>query len=241
MTENGFIAKTVQILVPQPCFSKFFVDLNFLDVACLKTVVSKCLGFAIILGSLIVKVPQIIKIVRAKSGKGISFSSVLFELIAITANTSYSFAKGFPFSSYGEGLFLAIQTSLIAFFVILYRGSLLNSGLFLGAYGAIMAYLLSPAAPIQLLAFLQSVNILIVILSKMIQVVANYQNGSTGQLSAVTVFLLFLGSVARIFTSIQETGDSLVISTYMVASVCNGLLASQILYYWNTDRQTKTK
>lgn len=40
-------------------------------------------------------------------------------------------------------------------------------------------------------------------LSQLIQATSNYHNGHTGQLSAISVFLLFAGSLARIFTSIQ--------------------------------------
>ena len=46
-----------------------------------------------------------------------------------------------------------------------------------------------------------------IVVGKLIQAVTNYKNGHTGQLSAITVFLLTAGSLARIFTSIQETGD----------------------------------
>ena len=66
----------------------------------------------------------------------------------------------------------------------------------------------------------------------MIQAFKNYQNGHTGQISAVTIFLLFLGSLARIFTSIQETGDSIIIFTFIIASLSNGVIAAQVLYYW---------
>ncbi|GBM68638.1 Mannose-P-dolichol utilization defect 1 protein [Araneus ventricosus] len=65
----------------------------------------------------------------------------------------------------------------------------------------------------------------------MIQAVKNFQNGHTGQLSGMTVNLLFLGGLARIFTSIQETGDPMIIFTFMVASLANGVLAAQVLYY----------
>src|SRR5688500_7626979 len=68
----------------------------------------------------------------------------------------------------------------------------------------------------------------------MIQAVANYRNQSTGQLSAITIFLLFFGAVARIFTSIQETGDMIVVYTYMAASFANGVIAFQVLWYWNS-------
>ena len=46
-------------------------------------------------------------------------------------------------------------------------------------------------------------NIPMIVLGKLIQAVKNFQNGHTGQLSAITVFLLTAGSLARIFTSIQ--------------------------------------
>jgi hypothetical protein len=65
------------------------------------------------------------------------------------------------------------------------------------------------------------------------QVVTNYRNGHTGQLSAITVFMLAFGSLARIFTSIQETGDSIVIMTYVASSAVNVLLALQVLLYWS--------
>uniref|UniRef100_T1JJZ2 Uncharacterized protein n=1 Tax=Strigamia maritima TaxID=126957 RepID=T1JJZ2_STRMM len=54
-----------------------------------------------------------------------------------------------------------------------------------------------------------------------IQALQNYQNGSTGQLSAITVFLVFAGNLARIFTSVQETGDSLVVITYSSSAIAN--------------------
>ena len=59
------------------------------------------------------------------------------------------------------------------------------------------------------------------------KVISNYRNGHTGQLSAVTVFLLAAGAVIRVFTSIQETGDRVVISTYIVSSAVNMLLLLQ--------------
>lgn len=40
-------------------------------------------------------------------------------------------------------------------------------------------------------------------LSQLIQAASNFRNGHTGQLSAVSVFLLFAGSLARIFTTMQ--------------------------------------
>lgn len=66
-----------------------------------------------------------------------------------------------------------------------------------------------------------------------IQAYANYSNGSTGQLSAVTAFMLFFGSLARIFTSMQETGDSSMIIMYACSTSANAVIIVQLLYYWN--------
>lgn len=47
--------------------------------------------------SFIVKLPQILKLIGAKSAEGLSFKSVLLELLAITGTMAYSIANKFPF------------------------------------------------------------------------------------------------------------------------------------------------
>lgn len=43
------------------------------------------------------KLPQILKLMGAKSAEGLSFQSVLLELLAITGTMAYSIASKFPF------------------------------------------------------------------------------------------------------------------------------------------------
>ena len=50
-----------------------------------------------ILFYLTVKVPQIMKILNAKSGEGINMLSSTLELTAITGTMAYSYGMGFPF------------------------------------------------------------------------------------------------------------------------------------------------
>jgi mannose-P-dolichol utilization defect protein 1 len=76
-------------------------------------------------------------------------------------------------------------------------------------------------------------------LFQLIQAGANYKNQSTGQLSAVTCFMLFFGAVARVFTTIQETGDEILLLTYLCTSALNGIVAGQVLWYWNSDKDKK--
>lgn len=180
-----------------------------------------------------VKVPQVLKILQNKSGEGINLISVLFDLTAITFHLSYSYVSGFPFSSWGDNTFLALQTAAIAALVLFFNGAKLKSLAFCVVYGSIVYVLCSGLTPYKVLVTTQSLNIPILLVGKLSQAFTNYKNGSTGQLSAVTAFLLFAGSLARIFTSIQETGDKMMIVTFCASSFANGVIVSQILYYWN--------
>jgi len=45
----------------------------------------------------LVKIPQIVKIFKNKSSEGINIFSVLLDLFAITATSSYGFSSNFPF------------------------------------------------------------------------------------------------------------------------------------------------
>jgi len=76
-------------------------------------------------------------------------------------------------------------------------------------------------------------------LLQLIQAATNYKNHSTGQLSAVTCFMLFFGAMVRIFTTIEETGDGILLLTYLCTATLNGMIAGQVVWYWNSDKIKK--
>ncbi|KAM4713946.1 mannose-P-dolichol utilization defect 1b [Anableps anableps] len=231
----------VAYFMPEYCYDKFILDFDFLDVPCLKIVLSKALGIGIILGSVLVKLPQIIKLMGAKSAEGLSFNSVLLELLAITGTMVYSMSNRFPFSAWGETLFLMFQTVTIGFLIQHYRRRTSIGLLFLVLYFILLGVLLSPVTPMSVVTTMQASNMPAIIISRLIQAATNFRNGHTGQLSAISVFLLFAGSLARIFTSLQETGDSLMALTYVISSTCNGIIVLQVVYYWNGSHEQKKK
>lgn len=206
---------------------------------CFKSTLSKCLGLGIILGSVLIKVPQIMKIHKSKSGEGISMTSVSFDLAAISIYMSYNFVKGFPFTAWGDACFLAIQTVTIGALVLYYGGAIGKAVIYTVVYFIICFILMSGITPLEFLWTLQGVNIPILLLGKLTQAYANFKNGHTGQLSAITLFMLFFGSLARIFTSVQETGDFMMILTYIASTCANTIIVLQLLYYWNVDISKK--
>lgn len=228
------------LLMNEKCYDNYFVDFDFLDADCFKALLSKGLGLGIIAGSVLVKVPQITKILGNKSAEGINLFSVCLDLFAITIHMAYSFVSGFPFSAWGDTSFLALQTAIIAFLVLYFGGAPSKAVVFGAVYAAVTYILMGGLTPLNYLLIAQGFNVPILLLGKLSQAFTNYKNGGTGQLSAVTCFMLLAGSLARIFTSIQETGDQMMVITYGCSSFANAVIVSQLLYYWNSDKKKKS-
>ena len=97
--------------------------------------------------------------------------------------------------------------------------------------------------PPQLVNTLAGLSLVFSLISRLLQSISIYRDKSTGNLSAITVLMLFFGSIARIFTSIQETGDPTLIWTYILNTLAISLLIFQLGYYWSapvpTTEQTK--
>jgi hypothetical protein len=55
------------------------------------------------------------------------------------------------------------------------------------------------------------------------------------------VFNAFAGCLARLFTTSQETGDSLVWWGFALAAALNAVLAGQMIMYWNSNDDFKTR
>merc|ERR1712131_439257 len=78
------------------------------------------------------------------------------------------------------------------------------------------------------------------VVSRLIQATANFRNKHTGMMSLVTTLLMFLGGVARIFTSIQETNDPIMIINFSSGAFMSFILLCQFaLYAENTRKLTK--
>ncbi|KAI4982873.1 hypothetical protein ZWY2020_023365 [Hordeum vulgare] len=74
---------------------------------------STALGYFIIAGSTVIKLPQILKILKHRSVRGLSVASFELELIGYTIALAYCIHKGLPFSAYGELAFLLIQAIIL--------------------------------------------------------------------------------------------------------------------------------
>ncbi|KAI8818976.1 uncharacterized protein EV422DRAFT_536138 [Fimicolochytrium jonesii] len=213
-------------------------DLSSVD--CLKLFVSKVLGLGIMAGGTIVKVPQILKITGSRSTQGLSFASYLLETAAYTISLAYNWRNGYPFGTYGEMAFINIQNLVILGLILVYSRNLFGLLAFLSLYSlSTLALfeesLINPTQLQQLFASMVAISAA----SKLPQIWNNWRAKSTGQLSAITTFLTFAGSAARVFTTLQEVDDVNVLVSTLVATGLNAWLAVQMLVYWRSGPSSR--
>ena len=200
-----------------------FLELQF-EMNCVSLFISKGLSYGIVTLGAIFKVPQMIQLL--KGSKGFSVNSVYLELIAsvLFMGKMMHIAE---FIAYGETVFLVIQDLIILLIISLDR----KESLLVPTLGALAVYLYCTLIPVDILTILAMGQIPLSVMSKIPQIVENFSNKSTGNLSVVTSLAYLMGSVARVFTSIKQVGDYLVIATFTVSSVLNVILILQLWMY----------
>ena len=82
------------------------------------SLLSTLAGYSIVIPSFLVQLPQIVKIWDAGSAEGVSLPSVVFELSAFTIGMAFNWAKGYPFSAWGELVPAMVQTFIVAVLVV---------------------------------------------------------------------------------------------------------------------------
>ncbi|KAK1830381.1 choline-sulfatase [Podospora conica] len=221
-------------IIGEKCYKRLLLDIDPSDAECLKFAISKGLGIGIIGASSVVKVPQIIKLVRSQSASGISFLAYLLETSSYLISLSYNFRNGFPFSTYGETALVMAQNVVIAVLVLNYSGRATMAALFVAALAVGAVTLFGDGlVDMKTLGYLQMAAGVMSVASKVPQIAAIWQEGGTGQLSAFAVFNYLAGSLSRIFTTLQEVDDNLILYSYIAGFSLNLVLALQMAYYWN--------
>lgn len=204
---------------------------------------SKLLSLGVLVGALFYKLPQIIKIQSNKSAKGVTLSSIALELLSVTCSLIYSFNRGFALMTYGEVFFVCFFDVLIIAQILNFEhgGVGLRGFAGLAVYIGALSYLLSGVLPLDTLQIIQSCTMPLTIASRIPQIWANFRNGHTGQLSFITWFLNVGGTLSRVFTTLQEVNDPLVLMGFVVAASLNATVLLQILWYWNVKPKPAPK
>ncbi|VFR00972.1 unnamed protein product [Cuscuta campestris] len=209
---------------------------------CLLPLVSKLLGYAIVAASTTVKLPQILKILKHKSVRGLSVVAFELEAVGYTIALAYCLHKGLPFSAFGEYAFLLIQ-ALILVAIIYYFSQPLGTKTWMRAllYCGIAPTILAGKIDPILFEALYASQHAVFLFARIPQIWQNFKNKSTGELSFLTFFMNFGGSMVRVFTSIQEKAPTSVAMGSVLGVVMNGTILSQIIMYQKPTAKDKKR
>ncbi|KAF6176176.1 hypothetical protein GIB67_023467 [Kingdonia uniflora] len=180
-------------------------DGKFPETDCLLPLISKLLGYAIVAASTTVKLPQILKILKHSSIRGLSIAAFELEVVGYTIALAYCLHKGLPFSAYGELFFLLIQAIILVAILYYYSQPLgikrwLTAMLFCGLAPTILAGQIEPVVFEALYASQHA----IFFIARVPQIWENYKNKSTGELSFLTCFMNFAGSMGELTLSLVD-------------------------------------
>ena len=192
---------------------------------------SKILGYAVIVGATMVKFPQIFKILKSKSAKGLVPQSYYTECCMYTITACYNTHIGTPFSVYGESLFLLMQSLVIISLVWEYRPDISKQEKILVGVGlsSFVLYLYSDIfVPEYVWSLVMNSQFLLMCYARLPQILSNFENKSTGQLSVITIGLNFLGSLARLFTVFKEARNKLVYFSTSLQCLFNAVMLIQV-------------
>lgn len=240
-------------ILGRQCYDTLLLEIDPTATECIKLAISKGLGIGIIGASSVVKIPQILKLVNSKSASGISFLSYLLETSAYLIGLAYNVRSGFPFSTFGETALIVVQNIVISVLVLKYSGRATMAAVFVAALAMGLTTLFNAdLVNMKTLSYFQAGAGVLGVASKVPQIATIWQQGGTGQLSAFAVshgmllacccatltsiaqvFNFLAGSLSRIFTTLQEVDDNLILYGYVAGFALNAVLAAQMVYYWN--------
>tara|TARA_B110000977_G_scaffold66340_2_gene90255 strand:+ start:14705 stop:15490 length:786 start_codon:yes stop_codon:yes gene_type:complete len=235
------------------CVSEFRETVTrgvFPSPECLKFGISKGLSLGIVAGAVLVKVPQIMKIVSNKSVKGLQVNMFRSEVLSGTVAIAYFARSGIAVAAYAELFFILMQNLVILGLIAGYgvqsstsskpkknesfvKIAFMESAPSALVYGLLVTALFLGDTLISsnLLETLYNCTTAVLICGRAPQIYQNHVEKSTGELSFVSQLLMSAGSAARIFTTAQEGGGNSMLLAYGISASMNLCIFVQMLVF----------
>lgn len=200
----------------------------------LKPLISKLLGYGLLAGSCVVKVPQISNVVGSGSADGLSPLAFELETVVYIISAGYGYVKQLDFSAYGESAILALENLFLLALIYRYaKISMTRSAFVLGLLVGAAVAIFMGQFDLATMTSLYELNNIIQLSARLPQIYKNFTEKNTGQLSLATNGINVIGGAARIFTTFQEGGGPAMLRSYLLAITLNLTVVIQILMYKN--------
>jgi len=220
-------------------FDKFFgcvkKTLTFhFEKECITYLISKGLSIGIVLFSFTSKLPQILNMYKAKEIKGLSYLSIYLDVISFLCSSLYPYHKGYSFITYGENIIILLENLFIFFMAWSYDINQSSDRQNMSFTLIICSFLFvcyKGFLDDNMWNLVGSSSTILSVVSRITQILKSCKDKSTGPLSTITFGLNMLGNLARIFTTIKETKDPIILGGFVISFILNLIIFLQIIYY----------
>ncbi|XP_076248771.1 solute carrier family 66 member 3 isoform X1 [Calliopsis andreniformis] len=147
----------------------------------------------------ILKIPQILNLLSARSADQVSIAGLLLELTSYTVMTSYNYANGYSILSYLEYPVILLQEYILIFLVLKYLNKINTFSILVTLlYFAISTCFVLQIIPKVVLTFLTPACTPISLSSKVVQLLAIFRAKNADTVSPITWFI-------SAFTNLSES------------------------------------
>ena len=197
----------------------------------LSKVVAKGLGYSLGVGAMAMYTPILFKLITSKDSSGFALSTWIMNVIGTLLAIAYPIKRGFPFSTYVELSAILLQLLSILAISCYYRGlSIAFSAIAVPSIALFTWFVNNPSTSEAVMKSLQISSIAVCTAATLPQILLTFQRRQASW-SWLTALLSTTGCLARIYTTLQLTGDRTALVGYALGAVMNGILLGQVLWY----------
>ncbi|EEA06493.1 PQ loop repeat family protein [Cryptosporidium muris RN66] len=204
--------------------------------------ISNYLNYAIIIGSSIVKIPQIIQIIKSRSISGISTFGIYIATISCIIYSYYNWVFQIPYLLWIDNCFVGIQNIIILILCILLsekdtkkinKHSNIMNTFYIVSLSILIILLYNNMISLTILKYLSLTPVIFIILSMVPQILKCFYEGNTGELSFISFLLLCGGAWSRFLTVLisNSKGNKILLLTTITSALLNTIPLYQIIYY----------
>ncbi|XP_031360314.2 solute carrier family 66 member 3 [Lonchura striata] len=181
----------------------------------------------------VIKLPQVVAVLRAGSTWGLSVSSLLLELAGLLVFLRYQIYYGYPLETYLEYPIVIGQVVILLSCIMHFSGktrrAFFYALVFWGGW-----YMLTLQKWIIDLAM--NLCTLVSAASKLVQLQHLWETKDAGQANALTWGMSVYASATRIITTVMTTNDLAVLIRFIVMLILNIWVTATILHYRKTKK-----
>ncbi|XP_058790669.1 solute carrier family 66 member 3 [Phymastichus coffea] len=181
---------------------------------------------------IVLKIPQIKKLLDSQSTVGMSVTGLILELISYSISTSYNFVNGYSLLTYLEYPIIIIQEYILIFLVLKYQ-NLINTrtSLVVLIYFIVCAGFVTETIPKIILTLLLPFPTPISASSKIVQLITILKAKNADSVSPLTWFISTITNSTRIFTIWIDSADIILLSNFIISTFLSLSIMCATLYY----------